>query len=103
MQHIFVTERCHKSGAGKVLLTDQECPASNKKGDFPNFFYFNFQSAIYFVQKSDPESSYSKTICNQAVKSGSKSENSTENLSQFPAWVTHPDFSRAEWLNEVIR
>lgn len=42
MQHIFVTDRCHKSGAGKVLLTDQECPASNKKGDFPNFLISTF-------------------------------------------------------------
>ena len=60
---------------------------------------------MYYIRQSDVDSSKVETFISRVVGSTKKTEKEVlaENLLAFPAWVAFPDFSRAEWINDLLR
>jgi hypothetical protein len=73
--------------------------------DFDGFLFETLQATVYYIRQSDKGSSSVQTFVARSVGSGKKSEKEilSESLLAFPAWVSFPDFSRAEWINDLLK
>ena len=68
-------------------------------------YLVKFQATVYYIRKSDSDISNVDTLIPRTVGFAKKTEKEVlaENLLAFPAWVAFPDFSRAEWINDLLR